>query len=64
MNGTRRLYSTIDFPPLTDEQKAELESLKSMRDEEIDTSEIPSARGAAGSTTSTPCGFRSRTSTP
>ena len=29
------------FPPLTDAQKAELEALKNMRDEDIDYSDIP-----------------------
>ena len=31
----------IDFPPLTDEQRAELERLDAMRDSEIDCSDIP-----------------------
>lgn len=34
-------YKTIDFPPLTDEQKKELEYPDKMPDSEIDYSDIP-----------------------
>lgn len=34
-------YEQIDFPPLTDEQRAELKELDAMSDSEIDTSDIP-----------------------
>ena len=34
-------YETIDFPPLTDEQKKELEALDAMSESDIDCSEIP-----------------------
>ena len=34
-------YEHIDFPPLTDEQKKELEELDAMSDDEIDFSDIP-----------------------
>lgn len=38
---TQHLYEKIDFPPLTEEQKRELENLKNMKDEDIDFSDIP-----------------------
>lgn len=41
MPSKGRAYRHIDFPPLTDEQKQELEKLKRMRDEDIDYSDIP-----------------------
>lgn len=41
MGDTERVYSQIDFPPLTEEQKKEIEKLKTMKDEEIDTKDIP-----------------------
>lgn len=41
MRGTERVYRQIDFPPLTEEQKKEIEKLKTMKDEEIDTNDIP-----------------------
>lgn len=36
-----RNYVHIDFPPLTEEQKQEMETLMAMRDEDIDTRDIP-----------------------
>ena len=48
MSRTQRQYSVIDFPPLTDEQKAELETLRAMPDSEIDTSDIPECTGNGG----------------
>ena len=36
MRDTERGYRQIDFPPLTEEQKKEIEKLKAMKDEEID----------------------------
>jgi uncharacterized protein (DUF4415 family) len=48
MNGTQRLYSAIDFPPLTEEQRKELEVLKNMPNEEIDTSDISICTGNGG----------------
>lgn len=41
MRDTERVYRQIDFPPLTEEQKKEIEKLKAMKDEEIDTKDIP-----------------------
>ena len=41
MRDTDRVYKQIDFPPLTEEQKKEIEKLKAMKDEEIDTEDIP-----------------------
>lgn len=41
MRDTERVYKQIDFPPLTEEQKKEIEKLKTMKDEEIDTRDIP-----------------------
>lgn len=41
MRNTERVYRQIDFPPLTEEQKKEIEKLKTMKDEEIDTNDIP-----------------------
>lgn len=37
----QQFYKTIDFPPLTDEQRKELEYLESMDDNDIDYSDIP-----------------------
>ncbi|MCH5295960.1 MAG: hypothetical protein J1F14_08705 [Treponema sp.] len=37
----QQFYKTIDFPPLTDEQRKELEHLESMDDNDIDYSDIP-----------------------
>lgn len=37
----QREYKVIDFPPLTDEQRATLEKLDKMPDTEIDFSDIP-----------------------
>ncbi|UTC54610.1 BrnA antitoxin family protein [Treponema sp. OMZ 906] len=37
----QHIYKTIDFPPLTDEQKKELEVLESKSESEIDYSDIP-----------------------
>lgn len=45
MNRTQRLYEAIDFPPLSEEQKAEIEALKAMPESEIDTSDIPESTG-------------------
>lgn len=48
MNETQRTYKTIDFPPLTYEQKKEIEALQEMNEDEIDTSDIPEAKGDGG----------------
>lgn len=37
---TSKSYKVIDFPPLTERQKAELEALNSMSDSDIDYSDI------------------------
>ena len=37
----QRTYEHIEFPPLTDEQRKELEELRKMKDNEIDMSDIP-----------------------
>ena len=37
----QHIYKTIDFPPLTDEQKKELVLLESKSESEIDYSDIP-----------------------
>ena len=39
MNKMQRTYKVIDFPPLTDEQKQEIDCLAAMKDEDIDTSD-------------------------
>lgn len=41
MKDTERIYRQIDFPPLTDEQKSEIEELKNMKDEKINFEDIP-----------------------
>lgn len=41
MKDTERVYRQIDFPPLTEEQKKEIERLKAMTEEEIDTEDVP-----------------------
>ncbi len=41
MRETDRTYKQIDFPPLTKEQKKEIEALRKMRDEDINTEDIP-----------------------
>ena len=40
-NNFRRAYRRIDFPPLTDAQKKELEALENMKEEDINTEDIP-----------------------
>ena len=37
-------YKTLNLPPLTDEQMAELEALKNMKEEDIDVDDIPECR--------------------
>ena len=39
----KRTYREISFPPLTEEQKKELEALENMKEEDIDTDDIPEA---------------------
>ena len=41
MKKTQREYKVIDFPPLTDDERAILERLDAMPDSEIDFSDIP-----------------------
>ncbi len=41
MRDTERVYRQIDFPPLAEGQKKEIEKLKALKDEEIDTNDIP-----------------------
>ena len=41
MKKMQRTYEAIDFPPLTDDQKKEIETLRTMKDSEIDMSDIP-----------------------
>lgn len=41
MKRTQREYRVVDFPPLTDEERATLERLDKMPDSEIDFSDIP-----------------------
>lgn len=41
MNRMQKIFKPIDFPPLTDEQKKELEALRNMDDSEIDFSDAP-----------------------
>lgn len=41
MRDTERVYRQIDFPPLAEGQKKEIEKLKAIKDEEIDTNDIP-----------------------
>ena len=41
MKKMQREYKVIDFPPLTDEERATLERLDKMPDSEIDYSDIP-----------------------
>ncbi|MBO6128901.1 MAG: BrnA antitoxin family protein [Pseudobutyrivibrio sp.] len=40
MKKTGKNYRTIDFPPLTEEQLAEISYINNMSDAEIDTSDI------------------------
>lgn len=46
MNKMPREYKVIDFPPLTDEEKAILDGLANTPDSEIDCSEIPDSTGS------------------
>ena len=41
MKSTERAYRQIDFPPLTDAQRKELETLQKMKEEDINTDDIP-----------------------
>lgn len=42
MKKTRQpIYKAIDFPPLTEEQRKELEALDAMKESDIDYSDIP-----------------------
>lgn len=41
MKKTQREYGVIDFPPLTDEEKATLEQLEKTPDSEINFADIP-----------------------
>lgn len=41
MKDTERTYRQIDFPPLTEKQKKELEELKKLKDEDINFDDIP-----------------------
>ena len=43
MRDTERVYRQIDFPPLTKEQKKRLETVKAMKDEDINIKDIPEA---------------------
>lgn len=45
MKKMQASYRMIDFPPLSDEQKKELEALAELPDEKIDLSDIPEGRG-------------------
>ena len=40
---TSKSYKNINLPSLSEEQLKEIETLKSMSDEQIDTSDIPEA---------------------
>lgn len=49
MKKTQKEYEVIDFPPLTDEERAVLERLDAMPDDEIDyTDNPPTSPGAKG----------------
>ena len=41
MKQMQKEYKTIDFPPLTEDQKKELDMLNNMPDSKIDLSDIP-----------------------
>ncbi len=41
MKTMRKTYQTINFPPLSEEQKKELQALESLPDDKIDYSDIP-----------------------
>lgn len=43
MEYTEKTYRQIDSPPLTEEQKKRLDAVKAMKDEDIDTDDIPEA---------------------
>ncbi|MCH5289199.1 MAG: BrnA antitoxin family protein [Treponema sp.] len=45
MNAMQKTYKAIDFPPLTERQETLIESLKAVRPEEIDTSDMPECTG-------------------
>ena len=45
MKRMQKTYQTINFPPLTEEQKKELQALEEMPDEDIDYSDIPEQNG-------------------
>jgi uncharacterized protein (DUF4415 family) len=44
----QKTYKVIDFPPLTDEQKKLIETLKNVKSEEIDTSDMSECTGNGG----------------
>lgn len=48
MNKMPKLYKPIDFPPLTDDELKVLENLSNLKDEDIDTSDCPEAKGNGG----------------
>ena len=41
MRNTERAYRQIDFPPLTEAQKKELEAIGKMKEKDINTKDIP-----------------------
>lgn len=41
--SVKRTYGEISFPPLTEEQENELEALGTIKEEDIDTDDIPEA---------------------
>ena len=41
--SVKRTYREISFPPLTEEQEKELEALRYMKEEDINTDDIPEA---------------------
>ena len=45
MKKTQKQYSMIDFPPLSDAEKKQIDTLKNMKEEEIDLSDIPEQTG-------------------
>ena len=45
MKEMQKQYEIIDFPPLSESEKKQIANLKNLRDNDIDTSDIPEQTG-------------------
>lgn len=48
MNRMQKKYEAIDFPPLTEDQKSDLQKLEVMEESQIQTDDIPECNGNGG----------------